>query len=83
MAGEGLNAAGGSSPTVNELSAVTQEILGVEIQSVCEPARVGEVERSASDIWRATRLPGYERAHSVEELMTTIGAPGCACGVRA
>ena len=65
----------GGSRTVNELSAVIQEILGVEIEPAYEPARVGEVAHSAADISRAARLLGYEPTHSVEEgIVTTIDA---------
>ena len=75
VAGEVLNVATGSSRTVNELSAAIQEILGVDIRPVYERARVGDVERSAADISRATRLLGYEPAHGVEEgLVTAIEA---------
>ena len=70
VAGQVLNVATGSSRTVNELSAAIQEILGVEIQPIYEPARLGDVEHSAGDISRATRLLGYEPAHSVEEGLT-------------
>ena len=75
VAGEVLNVATGGSLTVNELSSAIQEILGTEIEPTYEPARVGEVERSAADISRATRLLGYTPAHNVEEgLVTTIDA---------
>ncbi len=75
VAGEVLNVATGGSRTVNELSAVIQEILGVEIEPAYEPARVGEVAHSAADISRAARLLGYEPTHSVEEgIVTTIDA---------
>ena len=73
VAGEVLNVATGGSLTVNELSAAIQQTLGVEIESVYEPARVGEIEHSAADISRATRLLGYEPLQSVEEgIATTI-----------
>jgi len=73
VAGEVLNVATGGSLTVNELSAAIQQTLGVEIESVYEPARVGEIEHSAADISRATRLLGYEPVQSVEEgIATTI-----------
>jgi UDP-glucose 4-epimerase len=67
VAGEVLNVATGGSLTVNELSAAIQETLGVDIEPVYEPARVGEVEHSAADISRAERLLGYGPAHGVEE----------------
>jgi UDP-glucose 4-epimerase len=66
VAGEVLNVATGGSLTVNELAAAIQEIVGVEIEPVYEAARVGEVEHSAADISRATRLLGYEPLQSVE-----------------
>ena len=73
VAGEVLNVATGGSLTVNELSAAIQETLGVQIEPVYEPARLGEVEHSAADISRATRLLGYEPLQSVEEgIATTI-----------
>jgi UDP-glucose 4-epimerase len=73
VAGEVLNVATGGSLTVNELSAAIQDTLGVEIEPVYEPARVGEIEHSAADISRATRLLGYEPLQSVEEgIATTI-----------
>lgn len=73
VAGEVLNVATGGSLTVNELSAAIQETLGVDIEPVYEPARVGEIEHSAADISRARRLLGYEPQQSVEEgIATTI-----------
>jgi UDP-glucose 4-epimerase len=73
VAGEVLNVATGGSLTVNELSAAIQQTLGVEIEPAYEPARVGEIEHSAADISRATRLLGYEPVQSVEEgIATTI-----------
>lgn len=84
VAGEVLNVATGGSRTVNELSTAVQEILGVAIEPVYEPARVGEVEHSAADISRATRLLGYGPAQSVEEgLVTTIEALRAAAAVGA
>jgi nucleoside-diphosphate-sugar epimerase len=73
VAGEVLNVATGGSLTVNDLSATIQDSLGVDIEPVYEPARVGEIEHSAADISRATRLLGYEPLQSVEEgIATTI-----------
>jgi len=73
VAGEVLNVATGGSLTVNELSAAIQETLGIDIEPVYEPARVGEIEHSTADVSRAARLLGYEPLHSVEEgLATTI-----------
>lgn len=73
VAGEVLNVATGGSLTVNELSAAIQESLGVHIEPIYEPGRVGEVEHSAADISRATRLLGYEPRERVEEgIATTI-----------
>jgi len=73
VAGEVLNVATGGSLTVNELSTAIQETLGVQIEPVYEPARVGEIEHSAADISRATRLLRYEPLQSVEEgIATTI-----------
>ena len=73
VAGEVLNVATGGSLTVNELSASIQESLGVEIEPVYEPGRVGEVKHSSADISRASRLLGFEPSHSVEEgIATTI-----------
>jgi nucleoside-diphosphate-sugar epimerase len=73
VAGEVLNVATGASLTVNELSAAIQEALGVDIEPVYEPARVGEVEHSAANISRAGQLLGYEPLQSVEEgIATTI-----------
>lgn len=67
VAGEVLNVATGGSLTVNELSAAIQETLGVDIEPVYEPARVGEIEHSAADISRAAQLLGYAPLQSVEE----------------
>ena len=73
VAGEVLNVATGGSLTVNELSASIQESLGVEIEPVYEPGRVGEVKHSSADISRASRLLGFEPSQSVEEgIATTI-----------
>jgi UDP-N-acetylglucosamine/UDP-N-acetyl-alpha-D-glucosaminouronate 4-epimerase len=73
VAGEVLNVATGGSLTVNDLSATIQDSLGVDIEPVYEPARVGEIEHSAADISRATRLLGYVPLQSVEEgIATTI-----------
>jgi UDP-glucose 4-epimerase len=75
VAGEVLNVATGGSQTVNELSAAIQRALGVEIEPVYEPARVGEIARSAADISRASQLLGYQPEVSVEEgLAATIEA---------
>jgi UDP-glucose 4-epimerase len=67
VAGAVLNVATGGSLTVNELSGAIQESLGVDIEPVYEPARVGEIEHSAADISRAGQLLGYEPLQSVEE----------------
>lgn len=67
VAGEVLNVATGGSLTVKELSAAIQETLGVDIEPVYEPARVGEIEHSAADISRAAQLLGYAPLQSVEE----------------
>jgi UDP-glucose 4-epimerase len=84
VAGEVLNLATGGSQTVNELSAAIQRALGVEIEPVYEPARVGEIARSAADISRAAQLLGYQPEVSVEEgLAATIDALRCAGAVSA
>jgi UDP-glucose 4-epimerase len=67
VAGEVLNLATGGSRTVNELSAAIQDTLGVKIEPVYEPGRVGEVKHSAADISRAVTVLGYEPAQSVEQ----------------
>ena len=83
VAGEVLNVATGGSLTVNELSASIQESLGVEIEPVYEPGRVGEVKHSSADISRASRLLGFEPSQSVEEgIAPTIDSLRAARAVR-
>jgi UDP-glucose 4-epimerase len=70
VAGTVLNVATGGSLTVNELCMAIRESLGVDIEPVYEPARVGEIEHSAADISRASRLLGYQPLQSVEDGIT-------------
>jgi UDP-glucose 4-epimerase len=58
--GESMNISTGERLTVNELSKIVGEIVGVDIEPIHDPPRDGDVKHSLGDIKKAKRLIGYD-----------------------
>jgi UDP-glucose 4-epimerase len=63
--GTHLNIACGQAFTVNDVARMINEILGLELEPIYEPARLGEVRRSEADISQASKLIGFEPKFSL------------------
>jgi nucleoside-diphosphate-sugar epimerase len=67
VGGRLFNVATGNGVTLNELVRLLQDLTGVDIEPVYEPARPGEVRQSQADVGRAEAELGYRPAISIEE----------------
>ena len=71
--GTHLNVASGQAFTVNEVARMINEILGLKLEPIYEPARLGEVRRSEADISQAGKLMGFEPKSSLRNgLVQTV-----------
>lgn len=60
VAGRSLNLANGAATNLLELIAAINEMLGLDVQPIHQPPRVGDVRDSLADITLARALLGYE-----------------------
>jgi UDP-N-acetylglucosamine/UDP-N-acetyl-alpha-D-glucosaminouronate 4-epimerase len=67
VSGRVYNVACGVQVTLNELAAHLQDLIGVHIEPVHAPARVGEVRHSLADLTQARADLGYEPVVHVRE----------------
>lgn len=68
-----LNIASGQAFTVNEVAEMINEILGLELEPIYEPARAGDVLRSEADISQAGKLIGFKPKCSLRDgLVQTV-----------
>lgn len=67
VAGRSLNLANGCNTTLNALIEALQRMLGVNVQAVYEPPRVGDVRESMADITLARKLLKYEPSVDFED----------------
>jgi len=65
--GHSINVANGRATDLLTLMVALQKMLGVDIQPVHEPTRVGDVRESMADITLARKLLGYEPPVDFEE----------------
>ncbi len=65
--GKVFNLANGRSSTLLDLIAAINQLLGLRIEPVLAPARVGDVRESLADISLARQFLGYEPGVSFEE----------------
>lgn len=63
--GAHLNIACGQAVTVNEVARMINGILGLELEPIYEPARLGDVRRSEADISQASKLIGFNPKFSL------------------
>ncbi len=57
--GTHLNIACGQAFSVNEVAMMINDILGLELEPIYKPARLGDVRRSEADISQASKLIGF------------------------
>lgn len=67
VAGQSYNLADGNSTTLLELIALLNQMLGLAIEPLHQPPRVGDVRESRADISRARESLGYEPQVGFEE----------------
>jgi UDP-glucose 4-epimerase len=65
--GTHLNIACGQASTVNEVAGMINQILGLELEPIYEPARLGDVRRSEADISQASKLIGFKPKFSLRD----------------
>ena len=65
--GSVVNVAAGRRTSLNELWTAICQIAGVEIESIHEPLRAGDVRHSLADLARARELLGYEPSVDLRE----------------
>jgi UDP-glucose 4-epimerase len=66
-AGQVFNMAEGRQTSLLQLLKLLAELLGVEVQPVFQPARVGDVRESMADMTLARKVLGFEPQTSLEE----------------
>ena len=73
-AGQVINIAGGRRISLNELVAVIQRAIGVEIAPVYKAPRPGDIRHSFADISRAREMLGYEVSVPLDEGLARTAA---------
>lgn len=66
-AGEVFNIGCGGQTSLNQLARYLNDILGTDIKSCHEPARMGDVRHSVADVTKAKRIMGYTPAVTLEQ----------------
>jgi len=65
--GEIFNIGGGTSVSVNQVTALIAKLTGVNVEVIYEPPKAGDVSHTCADISKAKRMLGYEPKTKFEE----------------